>query len=388
MRDALPEAKLAETWQALLGQVGDFKGQGNIRLEKAQGFDVALVRAEFGATALDVRVVFDAERRIAGLFFVPAADEVGYEPPVYSEPDSFTEEETTVGTGEWSLPGTLTVPNGDGPFPAVVLVHGSGPNDRDETVGPNKPFKDLAWGLASQGIAVLRYDKRTNQHGQRMVALVDGFTVYEETVEDALEAVSLLRDTGAIDRQRIFVVGHSLGGMLVPRIAALDSGIAGFIIMAGATEPIEDMMLIQTSYLSMLDGVVTEDEQAVLDQLKLQVDRVKALSDGSPATELILGAPATYWLDLRGYDPASAAADIDRPILVLQGDRDYQVTPDHLERWREALSSLDSVEFAVYPTLNHLFIGGEGPGSPTEYQVIGHVAVDVINDIAGWLHQR
>ena len=161
---------------------------------------------------------------------------------------------------------------------------------------------------------------------------------------------------GAIDGQRIFVVGHSLGGMLVPRIADLDSGIAGFIIMAGATEPIEDMMLVQTSYVSMLDGVVTEGEQAVLDQLILQVDRVKALSDSSPATEFILGAPAPYWLDLRGYDPASAAADIDRPMLVLQGERDYQVTSDHLERWREALSSSDDVEFAVYPTLNHLFI--------------------------------
>lgn len=338
MKDAVPEAKLAETWLALKGQVGAFISQSAARVESVQGFEVALVRAEFEATPLDIKVVFDGERRVAGLFFQPAAPDGAYEPPDYADPDTFTEEDVIVGSNQWQLPGTLTVPVGNGPFPAVVLVHGSGPNDRDETVGPNKPFKDLAWGLASRGIAVLRYDKRTMVHGQQIAALEDGFTVREETVDDVVAAVSLLRNTPTIDAERIVVLGHSLGGMLVPRVAALDPEIAGFVIMAGPTKPIEDLLLEQTLYVASLDGVVSEAEQATLDQLTVMVEQVKALPENAPATEYVLGAPAPYWLDLRDYDPVAAAVDIARPTLVLHGGRDYQVPPDQLEQWRKGLS--------------------------------------------------
>jgi len=175
MKTAMPEAKLQETWNAVVAQVGAFKQIVKTRTEKRGAYTIVFVTSEFQNAALDIKVVFDQSKRIAGLFFAPVTN-VDYAPPPYIKTDSFREKEITVGAGEWTLPATLTTPVGPGPFPAVVLVHGSGPNDRDETIGPNKPFKDLAGGLASRGIAVLRYEKRTKQYGAKLSS-IRNFTV-------------------------------------------------------------------------------------------------------------------------------------------------------------------------------------------------------------------
>ena len=283
------------------------------------------------------------------------------------------------------LPGTLSMPTGAGPFPAVVLVAGSGPNDRDETLGPNKPFKDLAGGLASRGIAVLRYDKRTKVYGAKLAAVKD-FTVKQEVVDDVLEAVKVLRANPKVDRARVFVLGHSLGAMLVPRIGAADPSLAGLIVMAGPARSLEDAIVEQTRYIAMADGTISSDEQAQIDAAAKVSSRVKALTpdDAKSATD-IFGAPASYWLDLRGYDPPSAAKALTQPLLVLQGERDYQVTMAEFEKWKASLAGRRNVTFHTYPSLNHLFLAGTGKSVPAEYQTPGHVAEPVVTDIAAWI---
>jgi dienelactone hydrolase len=269
-----------------------------------------------------------------------------------------------------------------------VLVHGSGPNDRDETVGANKPFKDLATGLASRGVAVLRYDKRTMVHGGKSATLKT-FTVKEEVIEDALEAVRLLQSQPSIDPRRVFVLGHSLGGMLIPRIGAADTTIAGLIVLAGPARPLEEAIVAQTRYLAMADGTISAEEQKAIEEVTAVGDAVRALtSDDVTSGRMIFGAPASYWLDLRGYDPPSEAARVKRPMLVLHGERDYQVTREEFARWKAALGARPDVTFHSYPMLNHLFIPGTGPGQPAEYQVPGHVAEEVVRDIAAWVSAR
>ena len=372
MRAALPQEKLADVWRGLESQVGAFREVQGTRVEQSGDYTVVYVTTAFGTQTLDTKVVFDAAGKVAGLFFVPTAagsagTSTSYEPPAYVTADAFTEQEVTVGTGEWALPGTLSLPTGTGPFPAVVLVHGSGPQDRDETIGPNKPFRDLAGGLASRGVAVLRYDKRTKVYAQQMAGSADRITTKEETVDDAVSAVRLLRERPDIDPNRIFVLGHSLGGTLAPRIGAASADVAGLILLAGAARPLEDVILEQTTYLLGLQSGLSDAERtSQIDEMRAQVAKVKdpALSVDTPAGELPLGIPAAYWLDLRGYDPPAAAAGLATRVLVLQGGRDYQVTTQDYDLWRAALAGRPGDDFKLYPDLNHLFMTGSGHEYP------------------------
>lgn len=216
-----------------------------------------------------------------------------------------------------------------------------------------------------RGIAVLRYEKRTRQHGAQLAAANRAFTVREETTEDAVLAVKLLRSRKEIDSKRIFVLGHSLGGTLAPRIAVDDGGLAGIIILAGATRPLQEVAREQLDYLSSLTPGAPSPEEAM--------------------REFVKRAPDSYWKDLDAYKPVQVAATLRIPMLILQGERDYQVTKADLDGWRRALRGRADVTIKSYPSLNHLFMVGEGKATPDEYARPGRVAGFVLDDIADWI---
>jgi dienelactone hydrolase len=380
-----PPDKLKEFWETLQKKLGALKKQGPERVEKLGKYELIVIPCEFEKITLDARISFDADGKIAGYGFVPSASKE-YKAPAYVKRDAFREIDVKLNQGsEWELPGTLSIPVNRGPFPALILIHGSGPNDRDETIISSKPFRDLAWGLSSRGIAVLRYDKRTRVHGAKMTQK-DFPTVKEEVTDDALEAVALLRRTADVDASRIFVLGHSLGGMMAPRIGELDPKIAGLIVMAGNARPLEDLVVEQFTYIFSLSGP-TDDQKVELKRIKEQAARVKdpKLSPHTPGKELPLGVPGLYWLAIRDYHPAQTAAKLAMPMLVLQGERDYQVTMDDFALWKKSLAGRKTVVMKSYPRLNHLFIEGEVKAKPDEYLQAGHVASEVIDDIAAWL---
>ena len=387
MKVALPPGRLAAMWAGLEMRAGAFKAcEASPRVVDIGDKRMVITRCEFHNGAFDIQFAFDAAARISGLVFRPVAAAPSAAPlPPYARAGSYSESPIAIGSGPLALPGTLTLPAGDATIPAVVLVHGSGPQDRDSTVGPNKPFRDLAAGLASRGIAVLRYDKRTYVH-RRITAALGTFTVKDEVIDDVVIAVKALRAQPRINGTRIFVLGHSLGGMLVPRIAAADSSVAGFVIAAGAATSIEDAMVAQATYLASVDGTISADERTGIETAQAFRQRVRGLTTAAAASgEMLAGAPASYWLDLRGYDPPLAARAINAPLLLLQGERDFQVTLDDFAKWKTALGSRRDATFRSYPALNHLLIAGSGPSLPAEYQTPGHVAGEVVRDITEWI---
>jgi hypothetical protein len=381
MKAALPGERFREFWDSLPAQLGALKSIGAPSVRSEGGFDVADLPAAFERTAVVLRVVFDGEGRIAGFRVLPGSPPAAWSPAGYADPAKAKEREVTVGSGEWALPATLTLPAaGDGPFPAIVLVHGSGPHDRDETVGGVKPFRDLAGGLAARGVAVLRYEKRTKVHGARLKDA--GITVKEEVVDDALAAAALLRGRPEVDAKRVSLLGHSLGGMLAPRIAAADPGLAGIAIVAGNARPLHVLALEQLDTL-VSTGSATKEQT---DGMRGELEKVGALDPSKPPADgtRLMGAPVEYWLDLARYDPAATVRGLGMPVLVLAGGRDYQVTVKDFEAWKAALSSRPNVSFRLFPKLNHLLVDGEGPSTPAEYERPGHVSQEVVEAVAAW----
>lgn len=380
MLAAVPEDKLAALWTAIEQTEGAFQGVDGVRVDEEGPYRSVQVTVRFAKARRDIKVVFDSEGRIAGLFYLPSEPIVRWQSPAYAVPNRFTEREVAVGNTP-ALPGTLTLPKGAGPFPAVVLVHGSGPNDADESIGGTKVFKDLAWGLASTGVAVLRYMKRTRHSPMGVMS------VKQEVLDGAHAAIKLCLATPEIDGKRVVVAGHSQGGELAPRIATENPKVTGIVVLAGPTRPFQDVMLDQLTYFARLDPDSAE--------LKKQVEQARAfkarLDDPAlgPDEEVAVpgagGVKGAYFLSLRGYNPAEEATRLKIPILVLQGDRDYQVTTADLAGWKSALGKKRNVTITQYPALNHLFVLGSGTPRPEEYQAPGHVDEQVIRDIAAWI---
>jgi dienelactone hydrolase len=248
-----------------------------------------------------------------------------------------------------------------------------------------------ALGLASRGIAVLRYTKRTAQYGAKASDDPQSLTVDDEVIDDARAAVDLAAKQSSIDPKRIYVLGHSRGGYLAPRIADGDPQVAGLIIMAGSTRPLEQIVIDQMRYLASIGAIPADQAQRQISTAELDAKTVESPSLAKGQTVELAGAkiPASYFLDLREYHPAEVAAKLKIPILILQGARDYQVTQADYEGWKKALVDHSNVTFKVYPAFTHLFTvssaAGTGLGTPADYNGPGHVDEQVIRDIASWV---
>ncbi|MBP2242268.1 dienelactone hydrolase [Cytobacillus eiseniae] len=394
LQSALPKELLSTLWSQLTAPYGEVKETSFERVKN----DGVHTKATFIATAeqgvYKQEIKFNKEGQIDDfLFDVITAPESFLNPP-YNHPENYNEKQVVIGEGKYALPGVLTVPKGDGPFPVVVLVHGSGPNDMDETMNVFKPFRDIAVGLANEGIAVLRYDKRTRAHTVK-TSTEPTFSIQEETVIDANLAVDQLKTLPEIDPNQIFVLGHSQGAFALPLIVENDKSkdIKGVIGVAGPAGKFHKLLVWQMEeQLKLAEKMKAPKEQiiAINELLATYQNQFSILEDPQYSKENIPASfqmqNAYWWFDLRDYVPTELAKKQDIPTLLLQGAKDLQVPVSEFETWKTALNNRDNVDYKLYPNMFHTLV--DYPGEPnwmTEYMTPGNVSQPFLSDIAEWV---
>ena len=384
---------LEQSWSAVAPMLGDYLGRGEAELTQQGDFTVAVLQARFANSKLKVQIAYDAAGRIGGMQMQPVAPETS---DAAEETGAWTEVELTVEADPaYPLGATLCLPvGGDEALPpVVVLVQGSGSSDRNEAILQNAPFQDIAHGLAELGVATLRYDKRTFVYPECAGDTGLDIDIRGEMLDDVNAAIDLMRTDARVDGSRIFVLGHSLGGMMVPAIAAENPDLAGAISMAGSLRRLWEIVYDQNQEaIAAYDAVeLPEAQRATLDAQVAQIEAdmetfrggISELSDDA----LLLGVPVRYWRSLEEYAGEHFIDELKLPLLILQGDADFQVYADvDYPLWQEALAGRDNVTFCLYEGLNHLMMPTQGLRDTTEYVTPSHVREDVIADIAGFVN--
>ncbi len=367
-----------------LSVLGTLEKTGSAYEGEIKGYHAFFIPCVFSGGSVDLILVTD-QGAVAGLSTGPYTGET--EKMTESDAYESIALPLAVPSMNGELPGTLTLPRGEGPFPVVILVHGSGPNDRDETIMSLKPFRDLAEGLAERGIAVYRYDKRTFVYGAEM-ADDHHITLMEETVDDAAAAVQMLARQEHLDPSGIFVLGHSLGGNAVPAIdRALGKqpvSACGYIMMAASPRPLDELMREQYDYLYSLQPEITEAQQAEKDALFSELDKLKDLASLTD-DDRIAGVYVPYWKWLAAYSPLEAAEEMTKPCLLLQGEEDYQVTMEDFGIWKDAFGGRENWQLISYPGLTHPFTSGKKTEGSAAYTRSEKVDERVIGDIADFV---
>jgi fermentation-respiration switch protein FrsA (DUF1100 family) len=384
MKNQFSLSQFEESWDLILSLYGDFQSIDKTSESVEEGYEIIFVNCTFSSNYyITFKIVFEQNKEISGFWTEKIEPFNTYSTPSYADISSFTESEVTIGENPWVLPGTISIPNGNGSYPCVVLVHGSGPVDRDETVLVNKPFKDISWGLASNEVIVLRYDKRTYVYPEETAALKN-LTLQEEIIDDVNSAIDLLKTYEKVDKSKIFVLGHSLGAMAAPQIASTNDDVTGIMMLAAPARGLEDLFYDQIVYLAELDGIIDETEYNNINLTNQSREKIKSLNISED--ELVLGARKPYWEYLSNYNPVDTTKNLSIPMMIVQGLRDYQVTyEDDYLVWNSIFSENSNVFLKTYDSLNHLFIAGVGTPTNTEYLIEGNVAEEVIEDIIDFI---
>ena len=343
----------------------------------------------------DIRMSFKGSHLIDGFYvdtFKPHYDRRAYTVPDYAYTDSIKVRTLTIGKGtDWETEGILTLPLKSGKYPIIIIIHGSGPLDEDGTYVANKPYADLAWGLASKGIGVLRFTKRTRKYYSAIKDKGLEITPDLESTEDAIAAFNAVKTFREADPENIFLLGHGTGGMIMPRALQAIKNLKGMILLGAPARPLPDVLIEQLEYVLTLDTLIEKkDSGAKLEKLKKQYKTVISpkLNKDTPSEYLLLETPASYWLSLRNYDQVQTLKKYKIPTLILHGERDFQTTMKDFSLWQKGLVGKNGIQGSKaisYPLLNYLFLEGVGKASPSEYTIFDHIPEEVMNDISSWI---
>lgn len=378
---------LGTIWKNLSTNFGKVVSTDVLQSKTEGDFFAVSVDVKFEKETQGFLLVFNKSEKIVGLFPRQKSNQQAYVVPAYADTAAYREEEIYVKTPGHNLVGLLTTPVKGSNFPIVIFLHGSGPSDMDETVGPNKPFKDLAAGLATKGIASIRYVKRTLAYAGEFSK---AFTVKEEVMDDALAAIALVKQIPEADKKKIYLFGHSMGGMLAPKLATLAPDVHGIILAAAPARKLTDLIDEQNKYSAAqvkdTTGAVKKQlEEALKETAKTRITKLGTVKPDS----VLLGLPASYWVDLNLYDQVGTAKKLTKQrIMVVQGGFDFQVSQQDYQLWNEALGKKKNASFKLYPDLNHLLSPQKEKGNMSQYGIPVSVSETLVNDLSTWIKAK
>ncbi|MBN2220622.1 MAG: DUF3887 domain-containing protein [Vallitaleaceae bacterium] len=369
----LTEAALKQAWNTTVAALGKYIDVYEVKQEQKGEATLVNVILAYEKQGLTVLYTFTAEGKIQGLWLnyypIPEEEKVT---------EDFYEEDLLV--GEYQLAGKLTLPKDVENPPLVILIHGSGQSDMDETIGAagNKVFRDLAWGLAKLGVGSIRYNKRYYQLPE---LADDQITIDSEVIEDVIAAIAI----GGEYSDKVWLLGHSLGGMIAPKIALEEANITGFISLAGSPRHLADIVYDQNvDALNQSKDYSTEEKEQLLKDVALMVEQAKEAT--LDTKEAIFGISGRYWGSLNQIQMDEVMSQLQIPMLFLQGEADFQVKVESdFAAWKELLKDHEGVEFVQFPGLNHLFMPTQGKRDITDYNVEAEVAQEVIDEIAQFM---
>jgi dienelactone hydrolase len=349
------------------------------------GRPVVANKVLFKIASAAAEIFFDPSKNRLLRVYMPAQDAElvregfavapGSEPKPADRPAGVSERDVTFKTIDGApYPAVLCLPKAFSSAPLVVMMQGSGPQDRDETIGPNKPFRDLAWGLAERGIATLRYDKRTYAFPKSYKGSLDS-----ESIDDGVDAVKYAQTIPDVDRTRVYVLGHSLGGLAAIYTAGRVP-LTGLILMATGGRPMDRVIRDQVKTLNAVLGAAKVEEV-----LKVQ-DRIMAkVRAGTATAEELQGQPPEGMRDMITRDPIAELQKTKQPLLVLKGGKDAQVFQADFDALQAVASGRPGSEAKLFPSLTHIFTVTDGPAEFRAILQPGHVAPEVIDTIAKWV---
>jgi len=309
--------------------------------------------------------------------------------------DDYDAKEVRFESDTVTLAGTLTTPRAEGPWPAAVLITGSGPQDRDEnTPGPGGLklgiFRSIADTLTRRGIAVLRYDDRgVGASGGNL-----GSAGLSDLVGDVRAAVRFLRGRPEIDGARVALIGHSEGGIIAPIVAADDPELAAIVLMAGTATSLDSVIIEQAVSAALEAGGDSADLTRAREMME---EFSQAIREGRDLGETDLPAGlralegARKWLrEHMQHDPLATIREVRAPVLIVNGGQDIQVSPDHAQRLGAALREAGHPDYEVkiFPRLNHLFAVSRGEGAAEYADPDAEVDSEFLSYLADWLTAR
>lgn len=367
---------MVQEFQQLEEEYGNYLFIFSTETSELRGYTVYIFHAQFERGFIDFNVVVDDQGKIDTFVVQPTSQPGAI--AEYIDTSKFDEFEITIGDGRYRLPAVITVPKEIDRYPLVILIHDSGALDRDSTVGPNKPFRQIAWGLATQGVAVLRYDKRTFVFGERLSQTSP--SIETEVIEDVIKAITAASRIPSVSS--IFLAGHGLGGRVAPTIAMRDSRVDGIILMATPSRRELQVIIDKQKYISSLNkGEIGQQTQLLTDYLQIALEG--KLPPGAP----VLAATAGYYYELDRMNPIETIRELEIPVLIVQGDADFESTVQDYIMFMNALWTKINVYFQLLPGLDHYFMPVEGEiSTPDNYYEFRHVDGRLIDTLFSWIY--